>query len=342
VAALLVVHAHATGPAGFRLRWDGGANGVDLFFVISGFIIAYVGAQDSDRFLLRRLVRIVPIYWTSTLALYLLVLVVPHFFRTTSSDPQLLTLSLLFLPSSNVHTSDGIPHPTLSGGWTLNYEMYFYVVFAVALLVSRRWASTITCGLLLAVVFMVSVTGLDSSPVAYFYGNPIVVEFMLGMIVFHLARAAEASPWWAQRRTWLRNVLVLAVIAGLVSLASALGGARTWIVSGIPAFCVVLSAVLLERIYDLKITNRVLVLIGDASYVLYLIHAYVLYGVLRVVLGTPNLSELAGQLAACGLMALCTLAAILIYRCYEQPILRVLKNRLIGRQRGRAHPASAR
>ena len=68
VASLLVVHAHAA-AGGLGLSWVGGANGVDLFFVISGFIIAYVASIDSDQFMARRLVRIVPIYWVSTLAL---------------------------------------------------------------------------------------------------------------------------------------------------------------------------------------------------------------------------------------------------------------------------------
>ncbi|NVB79447.1 MAG: acyltransferase [Kofleriaceae bacterium] len=351
IAALLVVHGHATGSAGFDLRWYGGANGVDLFFVISGFIIAYVGAQDSDRFLTRRLIRIVPIYWTSTLVLYLLVLVVPQYFRTTSSDPELLVRSLLFVPSSTVHTSDGIPHPTLGGGWTLNYEMYFYVVFSVALLLSRRWATAITCGALLVVVTVVSVMGLRSSAVASFYGNPIVVEFMLGMIAFHLVRAAETSAWWRQPRAWMRYLLLLTVVGGMVCLAFSellFGAARNWLTSGIPAFFVVLSALLLERLYDAKITNRTLVLVGDASYVLYLIHVYVLYGVLRAVLGTPHLSELSGQLVSFVLMGLCTVPAVLIYRYYELPILRVLKARLLPRKersrpvRGPEPSASAR
>src|SRR5258705_3491127 len=100
VAALLVVHAHAAGPTGLGLAWTGGANGVDLFFVISGFIIAYVASLDASQFMTRRLIRIVPIYWSSTIALYVLVLMMPHMFHTTSSDPTLLVRSLGFLPTA--------------------------------------------------------------------------------------------------------------------------------------------------------------------------------------------------------------------------------------------------
>ena len=90
IAALLVVHAHASGPSGLGLKWFGGTSGVDLFFVISGFIIAYVTSQDASQFMKRRLLRIVPIYWASTLALYTVAIVLPHLIRTTSSDPGLL------------------------------------------------------------------------------------------------------------------------------------------------------------------------------------------------------------------------------------------------------------
>jgi peptidoglycan/LPS O-acetylase OafA/YrhL len=334
VAALLVIHAHAAGPSGLGLTWTGGANGVDLFFVISGFIIAYVASLDASQFMTRRLIRIVPIYWSSTIALYALVLVMPHMFHTTSSDPMLLVRSLAFLPTaSGLHTQDGIPHPTLSGGWTLNYEMYFYGLFALALAWSRRWTTWIAIALLLVVLAVIQLTPLRAAPAAYFYGHPIVLEFAYGIAAFHVVRYAESR---ARQRSDVRGhkgVLVAGVVLGLVSLAFSdelFGACPRWLASGIPAFVVVVCAVLLERIHAIKITNRWLILIGDASYVMYLIHAYIVFGVLRLVFVNHGTSELAGQLMTIGLMAVSTVAAIVIYRFYEQPILRFLKRRFIA------------
>src|SRR5262245_4291829 len=94
IASLIVVHAHVAAASGLDLAWHGGATGVDLFFVISGFIIAYVTSIEPGQFMTRRLIRIVPIYWSTTIALYLLVLALPRLFNTTSSDPMLFVRSL--------------------------------------------------------------------------------------------------------------------------------------------------------------------------------------------------------------------------------------------------------
>jgi peptidoglycan/LPS O-acetylase OafA/YrhL len=254
-------------------------------------------------------------------------------FHTTSPDPTLLVRSLAFLPTaSGVHTEDGIPHPTLSGGWTLNYEMYFYVIFAIALAWSRRWATGIASAVLLVVLAAVQLTRLRDEPVAYFYGHPIVLEFAFGIAAFHVVRLAESLGRPPLDSWGYKALLVVGVALGFISLAfthEIYGPAPRWLVSGIPAFVVVVCAVLLERVHDIKVTNRWVILAGDASYAMYLIHAYVVFGILRVVLGDHRMSELAGQLAAIGLMLASTLAAIVIHRLYEQPILRMLKRRFI-------------
>ena len=67
IAALGVVYFHTTSTAGLKLDWDVGSRGVDVFFVISGFIIAYIGTSKPEQFFVRRLVRVVPFYWAATL-----------------------------------------------------------------------------------------------------------------------------------------------------------------------------------------------------------------------------------------------------------------------------------
>ena len=94
IAALAVVYFHCTSEAGLNLPVNIGSHGVDVFFVISGFIIAYIGARSPDRFLIRRVIRIVPFYWTATLALFGAAVLAPHILRSTRADYVQLCLRL--------------------------------------------------------------------------------------------------------------------------------------------------------------------------------------------------------------------------------------------------------
>ena len=340
IASILVVHAHASGPSGLRLAWVGGTNGVDLFFVISGFIIAYVADIDSSRFMTRRLIRIVPIYWASTLAIYALVLVMPSMFRTTSSNVPLLIRSLLFLPDPNSLHLDGTLHPTLAGGWTLNYEMYFYVTFWLALMISRKWAPLIASAAIATIVIVVNTTSLDDSRIWHFYGSPIVLEFVFGIVAFYGIRYAEQHPFrerWPLVQKYLLGLGIGIGFACLAFNAELFGSGPRWIQSGIPAFFVLVCAVLLEKVHHGKITNRTALMMGDASYVLYLLHAYIVYGVTRLFVN-QTFSEPVGQVIVLGLICVSVAISALVYRYFEQPILKRLKSYLLP---SRPRPAQA-
>jgi exopolysaccharide production protein ExoZ len=94
LAALGVVYFHTSPEAGLSLPVNIGAHGVDVFFVISGFIIAYVGMRSADRFFTRRLIRVVPFYWTATLVVFVAACLFPNIFRSTRADYVQLICSL--------------------------------------------------------------------------------------------------------------------------------------------------------------------------------------------------------------------------------------------------------
>ena len=146
VAALLVVFYHTI----YQIKeyqglfesgiWRFGASGVDIFFVISGFIMWVTAAARPTRplaFMRNRIVRIVPMYWIVTLGLFTLSSILPNAIMIVDTTPGHLARSLLFIP----HPDPAQPErlwPLLLTGWTLNYEMFFYSIFACALLLPRR------------------------------------------------------------------------------------------------------------------------------------------------------------------------------------------------------------
>jgi len=330
IAALGVVYFHTTSTAGLGLDWDVGSRGVDVFFVISGFIITYIGTSKPDHFFVRRLIRVVPFYWGATLVVFTAAFLLPHLFRTTTASVPHLAASLAFLPRLN--TTTGEMMPTLVLGWSLNFEMFFYVLFAAGLALAPRRAPSF-CVAAIVIMFAAVHTFATHNDALNFYARPIVLEFCYGVAVYYVFR------WVVDRKAALEKVapfkwlLALVLAGGLVTIAvlehSYGETLPRHIAAGIPAFFIVLSALLLERLYNVTTSNRTLFLLGESSYILYLVHPYIVFTVLRVVvknahLGTPALASL-----IVGLLVLTSLVSIAIHIWFEKPVMAYLRAKLI-------------
>ncbi|SEI63779.1 acyltransferase family protein [Frateuria terrea] len=333
VAALAVVYSHITSEAGLNLQPSIGTRGVDIFFVISGFIIAYISSRNADHFFARRLIRIVPFYWAATLVVFCVALVAPRVLRSTQPDVVQLLCSLLFIPRETTYAG---MFPTLVLGWSLNYEMYFYILFGLSLLISRRLAPILCCVAITAVLWLIDASG-SQNPSVQFYARPIVFEFVFGIVAFYLVRAADRHRDALLGAPMAKPVLLLVLGAALTAIfyieAEQGFGLARQLSAGIPAFFIVFCAILLERIYRLTIDSRVLFLLGEASYILYLIHPYVVFGLLRTALrgvqGGP-----AGTVAVIVvLMVVSSAIAIAIHVYFERPVMRFLRQRFLGRSR---------
>lgn len=248
IAAWLVVTDHALleisgnapdNPVTHLAWWLGGA-GVYMFFVISGFIMVHISWENfgkrgaSADFLGRRIIRIVPLYWLATLA----ALASHKVWAThgTHAGWMDLAYSLAFIPYFS--GEDGW-YPILPGGWTLNYEMMFYAVFALGLTLPRKLALPTVGTALVALIFVGPYFG--NGAVAYL-ASPIVLWFLLGMglaIIFHWREFAE--PAWiaksakllepfgdASYSTYLVHGLILTVFMHIWIAAT--GSLSAWIV----------------------------------------------------------------------------------------------------------------
>lgn len=284
LAALMVLLSHVQHQAGFMnfgdayQPWNGIflAGGVDIFFVISGFIMYAISSQDFGRptaarqFFVRRVVRVVPPYWLFTAAMVVAAIVFASHIRHPLLSLDHILASLVFLPYPNAY---GQPYPMLILGWTLNYEFFFYVVFAIALTMPRR----LGLGWVFGVIGLLSLLGMfdtfSSLPMS-FWSNPIMLEFLLGIL---LAQAREKGLRCSN------GVGITLIAAGflLMGLMMALGIAtHYWLARvlwmGVPALLVCAGAVLTEQAPQATGVKQFFVRQGDASYTLYLSHPFAL------------------------------------------------------------------
>jgi exopolysaccharide production protein ExoZ len=326
VAALGVLGHHVANEGATRLGsrhplpdFSAGAAGVDLFFVISGFIMVYASdglfarAGAPSSFFTRRLARIVPLYWAATAAAIVCFMV----FRYAGSLEQLtwqtIAASLLFVPWPR---PDGMVLPVHILGWTLNYEMFFYAVFAVALTLTRRNAVFAVTGLFLVLVGAGRAFALPL-PFA-FWCDPVILEFCFGMMI--------ALAYREGLRLW-RPAAAALVIAGFAVLA--FGTTTGWprlLVSGVPAAAIVAGAVLVARPRQGGVIARALVFVGDASYSIYLVHWLAILALTSLVayLRLDIAAAPWTYLAAHAVFALAT--SIVVYLAFERPVTRALRH----------------
>jgi exopolysaccharide production protein ExoZ len=311
-AALLVVFHHVRRPhAGLYdpLRhFQVGQAGVDLFFVISGFIM-YSAARDErpQQFLKRRIVRVVPMYWLATV-LFAAARTLEHSGALTSALGYEVLQSLLFIP----HYSTEFPThvwPYLVPGWTLNLEMFFYAVFALGLVVRRPLLVVVA-----TMVPLVILGGVFRSPEAIWatYTKPLLIEFVGGVLIARLTRG-DVSARWA----------ILLPIGVMGVAASALVDVHRLFAWGVPGMMMVLGAVVLERHGKLPQVPW-LGRLGDASYSIYLFQFFAIEPILTLVtkLHLPAMPAflLAMVLGISGSVAL----GLLAHHVLERPILRWL------------------
>jgi peptidoglycan/LPS O-acetylase OafA/YrhL len=341
LAALLVVHVHATVMARtYSERYGSldalsnafyntpsiGQLGVDLFFVISGFIMIFVthslpSSRASVRsFLERRIARIVPLYWFFTFLLAALIALAPGVVVHGELSGTYLLKSLLFVP---VLRTDGELMPVLPPGWTLSFEMFFYLCLALLLFLPARYRVwLISLGFLSLVGVGFAFPADQKQPILRVLTSPLLLEFLYGCWISTLVLAGRIPG---------PGLSSLCVAAGILGFVAAfflpLQPVRhfSW---GIPSALLIYGLVCLERNNSLRMP-RFLLRIGDASYSLYLAHWFVLPPVGRAWAKSGLGHRLPGDLlVVLGIFASVG-AALAIHRYLEDPLIRLARQLLL-------------
>ena len=287
-----------------------GHAGVDLFFVISGFIILYVHYDDIGnpgrfaRYVWRRLTRILPAYWVALA----LTIVMQMFHHNLPSMAELLWSAFL-LPSDS---------PMILGiAWTLQFEMLFYVMFGLIIL--NRWVGLSLMASWLIIVIFCAVSGIKLDFLPQQFQSAFVFEFFFGMAVAYIIKQQNIrKPYML-----LSAGLLLFITSGIFEILNLLDGfgnlAR--IAYGVSSAFLILGIVALPRAHAISGTS-ILRIFGAASYSLY-IFQFVFIGAMWQFLTLSGGAALFNPLAQFIILSCASIiGGVLASRLIEQPLIR--------------------
>lgn len=341
---MAIEEAHSERGAKLTDLWINGAHGVDLFFVISGFIMVWVagdlrrGAAEAGDFLFSRATRIYPLWWLFAAAMVVFFVTMkgtlwdaPRIDAAGLNGALHLFHSFVLWPQPE--------HPVLGVGWTLVHEMYFYIAFAVLILLLPArfrlygilvWVGIVTIGALAGLSANFSNNLIE----LIFY--PMTLQFALGALVGYAIKAG-----------WRKHALVAAIVGGAATLIpflnldleptqaliTSLGNEgftemnpvwRRTVFYGIPVALLIYGLVVLELERGLR-TPKFMVHLGDWSYSLYLCHTLTISAIGRV---TYTLFE-PSLVVTTAYVILVTIGTILIsaltYYYFERPSIRFFR-----------------
>ena len=298
--------------------WRVGASGVHIFFVISGFVMVLTSYKGSRAlgprtFLQRRFLRIYPIYWVLAL-IYLLA----HIALQTPYQLDATEILQAFALDSS-HASS-----IIGPGWTLAYEVYFYLCFAISLwLGMARGLGALTVFFVASVAAGMFVPG--ASEALPLVTNGLLLEFILGCWIGYVYLKRPTLLSWVG---WPGLLLGTALLIGSAWSPVALPSVILW---GVPSLLIVAGGLSIERHLRGPLA-RAAALLGDSSYFLYLSHILLLDVMALLIAPTASLSITLIAIVSVAMATVCLLIAHIGHLTIEAPMLKLF-NRFLKRKR---------
>lgn len=251
-----------------NLIGEHGYFGVEIFSIISGYIIVHSTRQKEGKihFLFKRFIRILPLYWLMTLFTYAIIYVYPTLSIMSEAKPEYLIKSMLFFPFQN---SKGYNVPILGVGWTLNYEVFFYLIFFIAICINHSYRSIITCT---AIVCLAVIGQVYEGGVFYlnYYTDSFLLEFSFGILAFYIV---EYIQKWVKGNYSRIICLILAVVSFVWMLLdlTRYSSLPRCIRIGIPALIFFCAVLLWGKMMKF---NKSLLECGNMSFSIYLVEYF--------------------------------------------------------------------
>ncbi|HTA62707.1 MAG TPA: acyltransferase [Bacteroidia bacterium] len=333
IAAMIVILVHVSSSTlvYFKTPWLNdifkvGWNGVDIFFVLSGFIITFihfgdlVKRQNVKQFFIKRFNRIYPIFWVvNTVAVGLLVATKKYTMHNVFS---------LFTLKSYLLLSTDVPLLPLRVAWSLCYEVLFYLVFGVCIVMGFRLSKWVWVAWLALIVAYYLLVDKISPPVVL---NPFILEFLMGCVVGYIFKAvtvdnSKFTLFQNNTKALIGIGIVLFIAMWSVSYLTDYGqknAIESRIFYGLSASLIILGAAIIDYRKSVKVPGWLL-LIGDASYVIYLTHFLILASIYKTASSVlkhhnSSVSVLVVGLVAFGVAIGC---GVLFHIFIEKPLLK--------------------
>lgn len=340
VAMLLVLFAHidifsnAILNSGFLFgifRLGGGA-GVDLFFVLSGFIITFIHHQDigkktkSVSYLIKRFARIYPTYWAVNMIIIPLHFLFPQFGAGDETNPYKIINSVLLLPQTQA--------PIIHAAWSLTNEVYFYLMFGLLIFIGFRrilpLIILIIIGTFLESFFFLRGTDVFLDPYVKLIFSYYNIEFLLGCLSAYLVTKYKIK----QRKTLLLSGIIIFLLMIVYERFKGDVESLRVYVYGIPSFLIItaLSSSELNNLLQIpkKLFPRLLVFLGDASFSIYITHQLLISGIGRTLLAS-GFTERFGMFITLTIIAISTLLIGSIFHIIiEKPLWHSTKIKLLS------------
>lgn len=314
IAAVLVVLFHMTitlSEASINFLggfFKFGNSGVEIFFVLSGFIISYtsyklISTNRIGEYGFKRLVRVYPIYWV------VITLFLPAVFLGLNSGYQITAFNLFstyaLLPE----------HPMINGvSWSLSYELYFYALFAL-LIISRKFFIVLFVVLIITLLQIFGAVTFENTIFSKFFFSPYVLLFYMGMAVFYVFH----KEFWVPESYVCLIGMAICVAAFLVYSQTFHHLPQSPIFYGAVSSIFIFLAVSFETTREIKMPSFP-ILLGDASYVLYLVHLPVLNFFVKII--TKYVSDHTTIILLTSAWALLIIfASIVMHLIIEKPLI---------------------
>jgi len=244
-----------------------GSFGVDIFFVLSGFVMFFSAINpnaNAPSFFTKRFFRVVPSYWFYTIVMMFFLKLFPIEFSYTDYDMKSLLLSLAFVPNLNPSGIGNFPLHTV--GWTLNFEMMFYTILSLSILFSKS-RSLIICSIL---ILLFPIVWPAHFPFSQVLSSSKLYEFFSGIVI-----AAIITSNWFRIFSKHQVVLLFSSMAfGLLCLRYSYLHSFLKVVA---ASSIVFSTVLINQYLNKNnVVVEYFIKAGDYSYSTYLMHVFVI------------------------------------------------------------------